>query len=255
MISATQSIVLRSLKYGESSLITTQFTRVFGVQSYLLKGVRSAAGKGRSSRAGLLQPAMILDLVAYHRPQGNLQSLKEFSPAVFYKSLHEEVIKNSIALFSIELLLCLLPEAVPMPSLFDFSKEYFEELDQRTLEDVANFPLFFALQCGRALGFDIAGHCGEATPYLSLEEGAYVADLPSQGSTLNTGDASSFDQLMHCSGFDSLPQLILNGTSRNRLLAWYLEFLHRHTGHMRPLKSLDILKAILHEPRTPGMMP
>ncbi|MBS1628565.1 MAG: DNA repair protein RecO [Bacteroidetes bacterium] len=251
MISATPSIVLRSLKYGETSLISTQFTRAFGVQSYLLKGIRSLAAKGRSSRAGLLQPAMILELEAYHRPQGNLQNLKEFAPIVFYKSLQEEVVKNSIALFSAELLLCLLPEAVPMPPLFDFSKQYLEELDWRTVDEVANFPLFFALQCGRALGFEIAGRCTEQNPYISLEEGAFVPFLPAQSTVLQAGDAVAMDQLIQCGGFDSLPELNLNGATRNRLLEWYLAFLQRHTGHMRPLKSLKILTTILHDFRQP----
>src|SRR5690349_14399658 len=99
MITTTQSIVLRSIKYGETSLISTHFTRIYGVQAYLVQGVRSPSAKGRSSRAGLLQPASLLEITAYHKPGGNLQRLKEFSPAVIYQSIHEEVIKNSVALF------------------------------------------------------------------------------------------------------------------------------------------------------------
>ncbi len=79
VITTTQSIVLRSIKYGETSLVSNHFTRVYGVQTYMVQGIRVASAKGRSSRAGLLQPAMILDIVAYHRPQGNLQRLKEFT--------------------------------------------------------------------------------------------------------------------------------------------------------------------------------
>jgi DNA repair protein RecO (recombination protein O) len=246
MISATQSIVLRSIKYGETSLIATQLTRLYGVQSYLVQGVRTASAKGRSSRAGLLQPAMILDIVAYHRPQGNLQRLKEFSPAYLYTSVHEEVVKNSIALFSMELLLRLLPEAAPMPELFDFSKEYLEQLDKRPLDGVANFPVFFALQCGRALGYEIAGRRSDATPYLSLPEGAFVPDPPLAGAGLSIDDTAAFDRLMHLRSFDALPGVEMNSARRQRLLEWYLEFLQRHTEHMRSLKSLAVLQAILH---------
>jgi DNA repair protein RecO (recombination protein O) len=246
MISATPSIVLRSIKYGETSLISTQFTRVYGVQSYLVQGVRSASAKGRGSRAGLLQPAMILDLIAYHRPQGNLQRLKEFTPAYLYTSLHEEVIKNSIALFSAELLLRLLPEAAPMPELFDFTREYLEQLDRQPLEAVANFPVFFALQCGRALGYEIAGRWSEATPYLNLPEGAFTPDPPLAGAGLSTEDAAAFARRMRARDFNDLPCVEMNGAPRPRLLEWYLQFLQRHTEHMRSLKSLAVLQAILH---------
>jgi DNA repair protein RecO (recombination protein O) len=246
MITTTQSIVLRSIKYGETSLVSNQFTRIYGVQTYLVQGIRAASAKGRSSRAGLLQPAMILDIVAYHRPQGNLQRLKEFAPAVIYQSIHEEVVKNSIALFSVELLLRLLPEAAPMPELFDFSKEYLEQLDARSLEEVANYPVFFALQCSRALGYEITGSWTEATPYLNLIEGGFTADPPFAGTTVTTEDAAGLAQMLQVRHFDQLPAIEMNGTARQRLLEWHLQFLQRHTEHMRPIKSLSVLQAILH---------
>lgn len=246
MITATQSIVLRSIKYGETSLVSNQFTRIFGVQTYLVQGVRAASAKGRSSRAGLLQPAMILDIVAYHRPQGNLQRLKEFSPAVIYQSIHEVVIKNSIALFSVELLLRLLPEAAPMPELFDFAKEYLEQLDARPADAVANYPVFFALQCSRALGYEIAGKWEESTPYLNLIEGGFTADPPLAGTTATTEDAASLAHMLQVKHFDELAAIEMNGAARLRLLEWHLQFLQRHTEHMRPVKSLAVLQAILH---------
>src|SRR6476661_3747757 len=106
MLQTTRGITLRSVKYGETSLICSIFTETYGIQSYHLKGVRAV--KARSNRAGLLQPATLLDLVVDHRPQKNLQHVREFHPAYIYCSLQEEVVKNSIALFSVELLLKLL---------------------------------------------------------------------------------------------------------------------------------------------------
>src|ERR1043165_8138930 len=109
MLTTTQGIVLRSIKYGETSLICTVFTQVYGVQTYLVQGVRLAGAKSRQSRAGLLQPAMLLDIVVYHKAQKSLQRMKEFSAAYIYQSVQEDIVRNSIALFSVELLLRLLP--------------------------------------------------------------------------------------------------------------------------------------------------
>jgi DNA repair protein RecO (recombination protein O) len=246
MITTTQSLVLRSIKYGETSLVSTQFTRIYGVQTYLVQGVRVTSAKGRSSRAGLLQPGMLLDITAYHKPQGNLQRLKEFTPSVIYRSIHEEVIKNSIALFSAELLLRLLPEAAPMPELFDFAMEYFRQLDLRPPAEVSNFPVFFALQCSRALGYELAGHWSEATPYLNLIEGGFTADPPFGGTAVTTEDAATLAKLQQVRQFDELAAIDMNGAIRQRLLEWYLQFLHRHTEHMRPVRSLQVLQAVLH---------
>ena len=48
MIHKTRGIVLRSVKYGETSLILTMFTELFGLQSYIINGVRMASKKGSS---------------------------------------------------------------------------------------------------------------------------------------------------------------------------------------------------------------
>ena len=42
----TNGIVLRTVKYGETSLVVTLFTELFGVQSYLVNGVRVSSKKG-----------------------------------------------------------------------------------------------------------------------------------------------------------------------------------------------------------------
>ncbi len=246
MIYATPAIVLRSIRYGETSLIATLFTREHGIQSFLVKGIRSSSSKGRSSRAGLLQPATLLDIEAYYRPQSRLQHLKEFSPACFYQQLQQDVVRNSIALFSVELLLRLLPEGAALPDLFDFSRNYLETLDRQEAHAVANFPLAFALQCGRNLGYEIAGNYSDSTPYLSLPEGAFRAEPPAVGTTLNHTDTAALAQLIQCRRLEDLSTVEMNGTMRYRLLDWYLEFLHRHTDHMHALKSLAVLRAILH---------
>jgi DNA repair protein RecO (recombination protein O) len=246
MISTTQSIVLRATRYGETSLISGQFTRTFGVQSFMVQGVRSASGKGRSSRAGLLQPGMVLDITIYQKPGANLQRLKEFSPVIIYGTVHDDVLKNSVALFSVEVLLRLLPEAAPLPELFDFAKEYLQALDRTPAGSIGNFPLYFALECSRHLGYELIGNYSEETPYLNLAEGGFSAQPPREGTKVTSEDAAALAQLMPVERFDQLGLIALNGESRQRLLEWFLEFLARHTDHMGQVRSLAVLHAILH---------
>ena len=103
MIDKTKGIVLRTVKYGETSVIVAIFTELFGLQSYLVNGVRTSSKKG-SSKANLFQPAAILDLVVYHNELKNLQRLKEFKWEHLYQHIFFNVLKNSVALFMVELL-------------------------------------------------------------------------------------------------------------------------------------------------------
>ena len=244
MLQNTRGIVLRSVKYGETSLICSIFTEKYGVQSYLVKGVRTA--KSRSNRAGLLQPATVLDLVVYHRPEKNLQHIREFQPAHIYHSLQEEVIKNSIALFSVELLLKLLPEHAPLPELFDFTFSYFCKLDDMNVEEVANFPLYFIIQCGGQLGYAIHGTYNSDTPNLNLHEGAFTSQAPLPSPFIGNDDVMALTQLLQVRQYDQLDKISMNAQMRFRLLEWYIVFLQQHAQHLGNIRSLPVLQAILH---------
>ena len=95
MVHKTRGIVLRTVKYGETSLVATLFTELFGVQTYMVNGVR--ASKKLSSKAGYFQHAAILDLVVYHNEHKSMQRIKEFAWSRLYQNLFNDVIKNNIA--------------------------------------------------------------------------------------------------------------------------------------------------------------
>ena len=73
----TKGVVLKTVRYGETSIIAGIFTELFGLQSYLINGVRVTSKKG-SGKANMLQPGAILDMVVYHNELKNLQRVKEF---------------------------------------------------------------------------------------------------------------------------------------------------------------------------------
>lgn len=245
MLQKTGGIVLRSIKYGDTSLVSTIFTSVYGVQSYMIKGVRSS--KVRTNRAMLLQPATMLDMVTDHRPQRGLQNIREFQAAYIYQSLQEEIVKNSIALFTVELLLKLLPEDAPMPELYDFACQYFIQLDALPVACVANFPLYFVIQCGRMLGYDIKGSFSAATPYLNLQESSYTHHHPHMQYFVSEEDGRLLDMVLNSESLETLKNVEMNADIRYRLLDWYMEYLHMHTQHLGSIKSLAVLRAILHQ--------
>ena len=90
----TKGIVLRTVKYGETSVIVTIFTELFGIQSYLVNGVRTSTKKG-SGKASLFQPSAILELVVYHNELKHLNRIKEFRWDYLYRHILTDVRKNA----------------------------------------------------------------------------------------------------------------------------------------------------------------
>ena len=95
----TKGIVLNSVKYSESSIICKIYTSNFGLQSYLINGVRKKKGG-----SAYYQPLNILDLTVYHKEKNTLQRIKEAKPFYQYDSLPYAVEKSSIAFFMAEIL-------------------------------------------------------------------------------------------------------------------------------------------------------
>ena len=62
MLHKTKGIVLRAVKYGETSLVVTVFTELFGLQSYMVNGVRMISKK-ELQRALIFRQVLFLILL------------------------------------------------------------------------------------------------------------------------------------------------------------------------------------------------
>ncbi|GAA4451074.1 DNA repair protein RecO [Rurimicrobium arvi] len=243
MLEPTQGIVLRQVKYGDSSLIISVFTERFGLHAYMLKGIRSA--KSKTNRAGLLQVCSLLDLIVDHRPGRQLQHIREFSPAYYYQKISEDIVRNAIAVFSAEVLGKLLPEGETMEDLFAFCQEYFTALDQLPLQDLANFPISFLIRCGRFLGYGITGTYSDEQPFLDAAEGAFCNKLPADAVPLMYDEARMLDELSQVELLSESASVKLSSASRAQILEWYIRFLQLHTQHMGDIRSLTVLRELL----------
>src|SRR4026207_838787 len=173
----TKGIVLRTVKYGETSLIVTMFTELFGLQSHLVNGVRTSTKKA-TGKANLFQPTAILDLVVYHNELKHLNRIKEFKWHFLYQHIFSDVPKNAVALFMIELLTKCLKQPEANPELFEFCEDAFMHLDESNDTVMANFPLFFALHLPAFFGFRINDDYSDKTPVLDMQEGIFISERP-----------------------------------------------------------------------------
>ena len=240
----TKGIVLRSVKYGETSLIVSIYTEAFGIQSYLINGVRKSSKKG-SGKANLFQPASILELVVYHNELRQINRVKEFRWAYLYQHIFFDVRKNAVALFMIELLQKCLKQPEPNESLFNFIEDAFVHLDEAPENVVANYALFFALHLMVFVGIRMEDNYSEELPVLDMMEGTFVPDSPDHPYYLEGQTAFVTSQLLKVMQPEELQQLPLNQSMRRRLLQAYQEFYALHISEFGAMKSLPVLQEVL----------
>lgn len=242
MLHKTPGIVLRTVRYGETSVVVNIFTELFGIQSYLVNGVRT--GKAKANKANLLQPANQLDLVVYHQENKNLQRLSDFRYAYLYRSLYADVIKNTIAIYLVELLDKTLKQPESHPELFHFAADALQWMDHQE-EGTANLPLYFTLRLAALLGFGINGRFKTDTPYLDLREGLFVAGMPAHPCFLDEADSLITGQLLQVKEFIDLKKIKPDKSCRHRLLAACQEYYQWHLPGFTGLKSPRILAEVL----------
>jgi DNA repair protein RecO (recombination protein O) len=243
MLHNTAGIVLRNIKYGETSVVVTVFTERFGIQSYLINGVRTNSPK-TSSRAGMLQPACILEMVVYHNELKNLQRVRELKWKVLYRQIFFDVRKNAVALFMVELLLRCLKQPEAQPDLFLFAEDAFTHLDEADETISANFPLYYMLHLAYFFGFRIHDDYSIRNSILDLEEGNFVAERPSHPHYLEGQLSEISSQLLKVMQPSELRQLKLNQEIRKQLLQAYISYYTFHIPGFGVLKSIPVLQEI-----------
>ncbi len=235
----TKAIIFSSLKYGDTSLIVKAFTESDGLKSYLLKGVLSSK-KGKLKPA-LFQPLTQLELVANHKNKGTLESIRDAKVVYPYKTLHTDIVKNSMVLFLAEMLSNSIQEEQEDKSLYNYLEYSFAWLDAH--DSIANFHLLFLINLTKYLGFypDDSITRGD---YFDLQEGCFRT-VPN----LNPLIEKEPNQLLKCFlgiNFDALLAIKTNKTSRQELLKKVILYFELHLHGFRKPKSLAVLNAVFN---------
>ena len=243
MTHKTKGIVLRSIKYGETSLVVTIFTEMFGIQTYMVNGVRTS--KKSSAKANHFQPTAILDMIVYHSQNKSMQRIKEFSWAVLYTKLLSDVIKNSIASYMAELIQKCLKQPEANTDLFIFCEESFLQLDKADKLVAANFALFFTLHLAHFFGFRMTDNFSSENFILDLQEGNFVAHQPAHPHFIDGKNAELTAQLLKVMQPYELEEFKLNQEIRRDLLLRYLEYYALHIQDFGQMKTLMVLHEVL----------
>lgn len=239
MLAATEGIVLHFIKYGESSVIATVFTREFGRHSYM---VNASRGKKSKNRAGLLQPLFLVDMEVYQKQTREVQRIKELKSSEVYQNIPFDIVKSTQAIFLAEVLYKTIHEQESYPEMFDFIKSallYFDLME----EGVPNFHLYFLFRLTEYLGFMPGTTMPGFEGWFDLRKGAIVANEPSHPLFAHK-EATEHLVALSKLKIGELGNFRITGKMRDYLISVLLDYYHLHFDSLGEIKSLKVLREV-----------
>lgn len=222
----TQGIVLNYIKYQDTSIIVKIFTAAFGLQSYIIRGVRTQ--KSKHSMA-FFQPLTLLDMVVDYKKQRNLQRISEVHCHISNNDILINLKKATMAIFLAELLAKVVHEEANQ-KLFDFIWQAIIHLNTQ-MAHYESFHLTFMLQLVHYLGFGIRT---VHDMYTQLKHAGKHGEIDQK---TRTGL-----QILLANDVTKLSQI--DNATRRSITTVILKFYQLHIASVHSLKSLRVLQAI-----------
>lgn len=240
MLHKTRGIVLKTTLYSEGSVVVQIFTEKFGIQSYMINGVKKPKAK---IRMNMLQSLHLVDLVVYHKPAGGIQRVSELRPFPIFRTIPYDILKSTIIQFLNEVLHKSIQQQHADENVFDFIFNAVLWFDE-TEEAVVNFHLAFLLKLSRFLGFAPSLEIKSGHNFLDLQEGAFKVMQPAHPYFLNKSDAELFISLFSVP-FVKLVEIKLTSEKRRYILSKILTYYTLHTASFGEIKSHQVLEEVL----------
>ena len=230
--------VLKSLKYGDSSLICHVYTRESGMMSLLIKGFFV---KGKKNLRSLNFPFHQLE---FHYKPGNKSSLiipRSLQAVNSFHQMYQHPVKMLMLQFLAEILFTVLKEDDANYNLFDFIETHFVKFDKKEMH-FGEFHLIFLAQLTRFLGF-YPNSENQQFPYFDLSEGKFTQEKTAEY-RLNEEMTILWKKLFN-SVFSQEYQNHFTQSQRQELLMTLLNYYELHLPGFREPKSLEILKELM----------
>lgn len=222
MLHKTRGIVFRFTKYGDSSIIVTIFTELFGIQTYIVNGVRSKSAKGKIA---LYQPLTLLDLVVYYKENASIKRIKEIKCLHQYQTVSTNIRKSSLAIFMNEILNKAVKDESHASEIFEFLLSSLVLLDHQE-DNIENFHLIFLIKLSRFLGF-----------------GAHQAEEILGVRMLDQEEEIILNRLLSA---DFTESVSMTNDQRRNLLEAILRFYTLHIEALGEIRSIQILKEVMN---------
>ncbi|MCK4224001.1 MAG: DNA repair protein RecO [candidate division Zixibacteria bacterium] len=248
-ITKTEAIVLKSIKFGDTSKIATLYTKDHGKIKVIAKGIR----KPKSRLAGALQTLSHIQIVFYKKQTTEIYLLSQSDTIKSYQSLYKDLNRYIFASAVLELLDRLITGEESNPQLFELTKVTLSFMESCPEELVEKSFTYYALKLTHLLGykpkFDKCVSCNKHA------EGKFILFSPEKGGIICKRCARSDQAYLRLSK-DSVTSALKLQSIKTEDLNTYnipkehlkelssviLNLLDYHTGRGKELKSLEFLK-------------
>ena len=238
-VTSTQAVVLRSVKYGDGSLIVDMLTALHGRVSFIVRV--SSSSRGRMRRQ-LFIPLTLVEVDFDFRLKSSLQRLGDIRMSKPLPSLSMHPYKLSMGMFLSEFLVHATRDERENVPLFQFVAYSLEWLDGVS-DHFSNFHLVFMMRLSRFVGFFPNVDDVLEGGYFDLLNACFTADVPRHGHYLKPPEASKIGLLMRLS-YQTMHLCAMSREERNRCTEVILEYYRLHVPGFPQLKSLSVLKEL-----------
>jgi len=240
MLLKTRGIVFRTVKYGETSVISDIFTEEKGLSSFIGGSVRTAKSR---MPYNLFQPMTAVDLIAYHREGAGANRLKEVRAAEIWTAIPFEIHRGAVALFMAEICRNSIQQEEENPALFDFLLGHLQWLDASP-HPIANLHLHFLLGLSGYLGFQPQDPEQSGELFFDLNDGTFSATPPPHTLLLEPEQTRLMLALLE-SPLEAVHDIPVSREQRKALLTKLLQFFQLQLPGFKTVNTPDILDLVM----------
>lgn len=260
MLTKTDAVVIKSMKYGDTSKIVTFYSRQFGKLKGIAKGARRAKNKFGSS----LEPFSLVSLVIYKKENRDLHLISQCDCIESYQKIHDDLERISAGLSVLELVDQLAHSEEENSALFSLLVETLATLNN-TGKNFQSLHRAFMLKGAALFGFtpslNVCAVCGRSlvgNETLSLvgfqlAKGAIICTQcragvkPGYLSDHITISASTLRVLQHflSSSTEHIPVVSYNERTGNELDETLRLYFRYHFDQSKDLRSAKMFNSII----------
>lgn len=242
MLTKTEAVVLRTIRYGDQTMIADLLTREYGRLSFAVRVSSSAKAKVKRQ---LFQPSALISVEFDYRQRIGVQKMKSAGILHPYLTIPTNPYKVSLAIFLTEFLCYATRSEQRNVLLFDYIRAGMEWLDGCT-SSFANFHIVFMLRLSHLLGFYPNVETSSDSRFFDLRSGCFVAERPSHLDFLMPEEASRIALIMRMN-YPTMHLFAMSHDERNRCLDIILRFYRLHIPGFPELKSLEVLRELFRK--------
>ena len=248
MLISTSAIVLKTIPYGDTSVIARMFTEDQGKVTILAKG----AWRPKNNAGALLEPMNHIHLQYYHKNSREIQVLKDGGFTQQFSNLRKELSKVIVGLTIVEMMDKSTMDNNPFPILYRLGWRVLEKLNDEK-QNIWLVFVFFLYQLSLRLGFlPNIKKCSKCNADLisgcfDNYTGELICVNCSTQSKISL-DENSLSALQKLEGLhlDDLQTLSINMQGITNSIQFLDLFISFHLEGLKKLRSMTMLKQILN---------